>query len=207
MEKTRDSDLCQGLNNCLEVCFHCRWQVLPCIIIQPGVCFNRNQVSSWTGWKIVPSAQESESTGLCCPNKFFSKALCYIMWVTVNWGTCAKWDTRCLHWSPYSNSFLLPKTPWHSTTSSDHRITLFSDKTFAFLHKLILWYNSFPCIQTSHFTTGGCTAVEYKWPVQVTSDSDLTHAAIETKVYSYMNRDVYMDIYNAYICMYKPTQI
>lgn len=46
---------------------------------QPGVCSNRNQASSWTGWKIVPSAQKAESTGLCCPNKFFSKALCHIM--------------------------------------------------------------------------------------------------------------------------------
>lgn len=144
---------------------------------QPGVCCNRNQVSSGTRWKIVPSAQEAESTGLCCPNKFFSKALCHIMYVSVNWGTSERQDTHCLHWSPYSNSFLLPKSPQQSTTSSDHTI-LFSDKTFAFLHKLILWYNSSPCIQTNHFTTGSCTVVECKWPVQVTSDSYLIHAAI-----------------------------
>lgn len=145
---------------------------------QPGVCSNRNRVSSWTHWKTAPSAQEAESTGLCCPNKFFSKALCRITCVSVSWGTSAGRDACCLHWSPYSNPFLLPKIPWQSTTSSDDRITFFSDKTFVFLHKLILWYNSSPCTQTHHFTTGSYTAVEYKWPVQVTSDSFLIHAAI-----------------------------
>lgn len=103
---------------------------------QPGVCSNRNQVSSWTGCKIFPSAQKAESTGLCCPHKFFPKASCHVMCVTANWGTCTRWDTCCLHWSPHSNSSLLPKTLWQSTTSPDHRI---SDKTFALLHRLILW--------------------------------------------------------------------
>lgn len=177
-EKERDSDLCQGLKTVSGGLFSLQMTStsLHNNTHQPGVCSSRNQVSSWTRWKTVPSAQEAESTGLCCPNKFFSKALCHITCVSVSWGPLqgetlvACTEVLILTHSCFQKSRDIPLP--------DHRITLLSDKTFVFLHKLILWYNSSPRIQTNHFTTGSCTAVGYKWPVQVTSDSYLIHAAM-----------------------------
>lgn len=42
---------------------------------QPGVCSNRNQVSSWAGWKTVPSAQKAEQSRALLSKQVFLQGI------------------------------------------------------------------------------------------------------------------------------------